>query len=104
MFAIRCASAITATKYLAPVFIGSVENVERGQYLVFLSAKRWVSFEKFVAGGVFMRNMDLFMPILQPIVQEESLTDAYTVCKILPAKIGENIGDYAALAIAILED
>ena len=60
--------------------------------------------EVIVAGGVFMRNIDLFMPIIQPIIREESLTDAYSVCKILPAKIGENIGDYAALAIAILED
>lgn len=60
--------------------------------------------EIIVAGGVFMRNYDLFMPIIEPIVERESLTDSYKVCKILPAEIGENIGDYAALAIAILED
>lgn len=57
-----------------------------------------------VAGGVFMRNYDLFMPLITPIIERESLTDSYKVCKILPAKIGENIGDYAALAIAVLED
>ena len=50
-----------------------------------------------------MRNYDLFMPIITPIIEKESLTDSYNVCKILPAKIGENIGDYAALAIAITE-
>lgn len=60
--------------------------------------------EIITAGGVFMRNYDLFMPIITPIVEKESLTDAYKVCKILPAKTGENIGDYAALAIAIAED
>ncbi len=60
--------------------------------------------EVIVAGGVFMRNYDLFMPIIAPIVERESLTESNTVCKILPAKIGENIGDYAALALAILED
>lgn len=60
--------------------------------------------EVIVAGGVFMRNYDLFMPIITPIIEKESLTDSYKVCKILPAKIGENIGDYAALAIAISED
>ncbi|MBQ3020393.1 MAG: ROK family protein [Clostridia bacterium] len=52
--------------------------------------------EVIVAGGVFMRNYDLFMPIITPIIEKESLTDSYKVCKILPAKIGENIGDYAA--------
>ena len=57
--------------------------------------------EVVVAGGVFMRNYDLFMPIIKPIIEKESLTDSYKVCKILPAEIGENIGDYAALAIAI---
>ena len=60
--------------------------------------------EIIVAGGVFMRNYDLFISILTPIVERESLTDSYSVCKILPAKIGENIGDYAALAIAIMEN
>ena len=60
--------------------------------------------EVIIAGGVFMRNYDLFMSVITSIVQNESLTDAYKVCKILPAEIGENIGDYAALAIAIPED
>jgi glucokinase len=60
--------------------------------------------EVIIAGGVFMRNYDLFMSIITPIVQAESLTDAYQACKISPAKMSENIGDYAALAIAVLED
>ena len=60
--------------------------------------------EIIVAGGVFMRNYDLFMPIIAPLVEKESLTDSYMACKILPSKIGENIGDYAALAIAASED
>lgn len=60
--------------------------------------------EVIVAGGVFMRNYDLFMSIMTPIIERESLTDAYNVCKIVPAQIGENIGDYAALGIAIMED
>ena len=59
--------------------------------------------EVIVAGGVFMRNYDLFMPLIAPIIEKESLTDSYKVCKILPAEIGENIGDYAALAIAVAE-
>lgn len=60
--------------------------------------------EVIIAGGVFMRNYDLFMPIMLPIIKKECLTEAYSVCKILPAQIGENIGDYAALSIAVKED
>ena len=60
--------------------------------------------EIIVVGGVFMRNYDVFMPILTPIVERESLADSCKVCKILPAKIGENIGDYAALALAVMEE
>lgn len=58
--------------------------------------------EVIVVGGVFMRNYEFFMSEITPIVQRESLSDSFKVCKILPAKIGENIGDYAALSIAIL--
>lgn len=54
--------------------------------------------------GVFMRNYDLFVPLIIPIIEKESLADSYKACKILPAKIRENIGDYAALAIAVSED
>ncbi len=60
--------------------------------------------EVIVAGGVFMRNYDLFLPVMAPIVEREALEDARTVCRILPAEIGENIGDFAALAIAVMND
>lgn len=60
--------------------------------------------EIIVAGGVFMRNYEFFMSVITPIVERESLTDSYKACRILPAKIGENIGDYAAVAIATLEN
>lgn len=51
-------------------------------------------------GGVFMRNVDLFMPIVDPILDREVLPLARKVCRIVPAELGENIGDYAALAVA----
>jgi len=57
--------------------------------------------EIIVAGGVFMRNYDFFMSVIKPVIEKESLSYAYNICKILPAKIGENIGDYAAVAVAV---
>ena len=56
--------------------------------------------EVIALGGVFMRNADLFMPIVDPILDREALTLARKVCRIVPAELGENIGDYAALAVA----
>ena len=51
-------------------------------------------------GGVFMRNADLFMPVVGPILEREALPLALKACRIVPAELGENIGDYAALAVA----
>ena len=51
-------------------------------------------------GGVFMRNADLFMEIVDPILEREALPLARKVCRIVPAGLGESIGDYAALAVA----
>jgi len=60
--------------------------------------------EVIIIGGVFMRNYDLLMPIVTPIVERESLPASNAVCRILPAMTGERIGDYAALALAAMED
>lgn len=56
--------------------------------------------EVIVLGGVFMRNVDLFRMEIDPILAREALPGALRVCRIAAAGIGENIGDYAALAVA----
>lgn len=56
--------------------------------------------EVIVLGGVFMRNADLFMAEITPILEREALPGALRVCRIVPAGLSENIGDYAALAVA----
>ena len=56
--------------------------------------------EVIALGGVFMRNADLFMPVVDPILDREALPLARKVCRIVPAELGESIGDYAALAVA----
>ena len=56
--------------------------------------------EVIALGGVFMRNADLFMPVVGPILEREALPLALKACRIVPAELGENIGDYAALAVA----
>lgn len=56
--------------------------------------------EVIALGGVFMRNADLFMKIVDPILDREALPLARRVCRIVPAGLGESVGDYAALAVA----
>lgn len=56
--------------------------------------------EVIIAGGVFMRNYDTFMKIMQPVIDREALGISSKVCEIVPAKIAESVGDYSALAVA----
>ncbi|MBP5396904.1 MAG: ROK family protein [Bacteroidales bacterium] len=59
--------------------------------------------EVITLGGVYMRNADLFMPVIRPILEREALPDALRACRIVPAGLGEKVGDYAALAVANME-
>ena len=56
--------------------------------------------EVIVLGGVYMRNADLFEPLIAPVLEREALPLARNVCRIVPAALAENVGDYAALAVA----
>ena len=58
--------------------------------------------EVIVLGGVFMRQQDRFMKEITPILEREALPFARKVCRITGAGLSENIGDYAALAVANL--
>ena len=51
-------------------------------------------------GGVFMRQAERFMKIVEPILEREALSLSRKVCRVVPAGLGESIGDYAALAVA----
>lgn len=56
--------------------------------------------EVIALGGVFMRNADLFMPVVEQTLGREALPFARAACRIVPARLGERIGDFAAIAIA----
>jgi len=57
--------------------------------------------EKIIIGGVFMRSNDLLLPYALKEIEKEALSYSASVVEILPAGLGENIGDYAALAVAV---
>ncbi len=56
--------------------------------------------ERIVLGGVFMRSAELLLPAMEAELSREALAFSREVCEIVPAKLSENIGDVAAVAVA----
>ncbi len=57
--------------------------------------------EAIVLGSVFARAEHLLRPACEEVIKKEALPVSAGVCRILPAALGESIGDYAAIAIAM---
>lgn len=56
--------------------------------------------EAIVIGSIYSRDKELFDGIINKVIEKEALSYAHKVCKILPATLGNSIGDYAALGLA----
>lgn len=56
--------------------------------------------ECIVIGSVFARSEELFRREMEEVVAQEALQEARAVCRILPAALGDAIGDWAAVAVA----
>lgn len=60
--------------------------------------------EAIVLGSIFARSQSLLWPAAEEVLRRESLRASLTACRILPAQLGEQISDVAALAVAGLEE
>ena len=60
--------------------------------------------ECIVIGSIYARNEMLFQPLIEKVLQREAIQSALEVCRIKPAELGESIGGFAALCVAIYED
>ena len=58
--------------------------------------------EVIVIGSIYQRSSSLLIPSMEKIIKKEAIPEALEVCKILPATLGDNIGDYAALITACI--
>ena len=58
--------------------------------------------EVIVIGSIFTRSQDLLWQHAKRVIENEALIESVSCCKVLPAKLSENIGDYAAVATALL--
>lgn len=56
--------------------------------------------ERIVIGSIYERSGHLFEIAMNEMVTKEALANAAEVCKVVPAALGDNIGDIAALSVA----
>lgn len=56
--------------------------------------------EKIVIGSVYERSEELLRENMERIIYNETLQYTREVCDIVPAQLGDEIGDYATLAVA----
>ena len=54
-----------------------------------------------VIGSVYARSEALFQRELHRVLRRETLPDSLSACRIVPAALGDAIGDYAALSLAV---
>ncbi len=59
--------------------------------------------ETIVIGSIFERSEHLLRTKAEEIIHREALSQSREVCRILPAALGDEIGDYAAIAVAMKE-
>lgn len=52
-----------------------------------------------VIGSIYLRHQDLLEEAMRKELEKEALDISLNVCKIVPAGLGEKIGDYAALSV-----
>jgi glucokinase len=57
--------------------------------------------ECIVIGSVYSRNENLFKPHMERVLKQEAITAAREVCRIKPAELGDSVGEYAALGVAV---
>ena len=56
--------------------------------------------ECIILGSIFCRCEELLRPRMQQVIDRETLTLSRAACRILPAGLGERLGDCAALSVA----
>ncbi|HAK44336.1 MAG TPA: sugar kinase [Spirochaeta sp.] len=57
--------------------------------------------ERIVIGSIFTRCGEYLSPAAQAVIEMETLSAARKVCSVIPAALGEQIGDFASLSIAL---
>jgi glucokinase len=57
--------------------------------------------ERIVIGSIFVRCRRFLQPAMEAEIAREALPGAARVCEVVPAELGDSIGDYASLSVAM---
>ena len=60
--------------------------------------------ERIIIGSIYARNEELLKGFAEKVIDKQALSCSKNCCRILPAALGESIGDYASVATALLSD
>jgi glucokinase len=58
--------------------------------------------ERIVIGSIFQRSENLLRDAMEDVIKKETLTASRNAVKVVPAELGDNLGDCAALALALM--
>ena len=84
-------------KYALKIFEISAEKLGEGLSVII----DILNPERIVIGSIYARCTDLFEPAVRKVTEREALKNSLSVCRVVPAALGEKIGDMAALAVAL---
>ena len=57
--------------------------------------------ERIVIGSIYARQRALLEPLAMQVLAEEAIPLSFSVCKVVPAALGEAVGDLAAFSVAM---
>jgi len=57
--------------------------------------------ERIVIGSIFTRCREYLAPAAESVIQKEALEAARKVCSVVPAALGDTIGDFGSLGVAL---
>ena len=60
-----------------------------------------LNLDRIVIGSIFARAENLLRPSMEKMIVQEALSMSAACCAVVPAALGEKIGDYAALCVAL---
>ncbi|SEB53686.1 ROK family protein [Paenibacillus sp. GP183] len=59
--------------------------------------------QRIVIGSIYGRQQQILEPIVMKELSREALSISLQVCEIVPAGLGEQVGDYASLSVALFQ-
>jgi glucokinase len=58
--------------------------------------------QRIVIGSIYARCRQFIEPSCMKVIEQEALEPSRSVCSVVPAALGEQVGDFASLSVAIV--